>query len=85
MMPVALFSLRLIRPMTEEVLLFVQEISDIGILLETRFNLQSRNSGEIQTAKSWILKLFFDPEYTTNLTLSILHLQLIQEEGKVLG
>ncbi|MBC2839709.1 DUF6090 family protein [Robiginitalea sp. SC105] len=64
--------------------LFVQEVLNTGMLSENKFNLRPRTPAELRDDKSGYLEFFNDPESRNSLTLAVLHLKLINEEGDVL-
>lgn len=64
--------------------LFQQEIYKTKMLSETKFNLRSRTSSEELNDKLLYFEDFRNPEYRNQLTITILHLELIIGEGNVL-
>ena len=64
--------------------LFEQEILNGKMLSEVKFNLRPRTSSELSTDKLNYIEVFSNPQYRNKLTITILHLKLINDEGEVL-
>ncbi len=63
---------------------FEQEILNGKMLSEVKFNLRPRTSSELSTDKLIYIEVFSYPEFRNKLTIAILHLNLINDEGEVL-
>jgi len=65
-------------------MLFEQEVLNGKILSEVKFNLRPRTSSELTTDKLNYIEFFSHPEFRNKLTIAILHLKLINDEGEIL-